>query len=306
MPVLDPALVEQIKELTLVALASEDELMELLVLKGGNAIDLHSERRQGHLSRTSFDLDFSIEGGDFKDWHAIEARIKKALENTFSGKDLVLLDFDFVPKPKTEPVNSEIPDFWGGYKATFKVIEKKLYELHQGNLETIRRNAVVLRKNQSTVFELEFSKFEYVGGKQAISIDGFPIYIYTPVMIVLEKVRALCQQLPGYASVIPGFNARQRAKDFYDIWLLMQTHPFDPATPVNKETLMRIFAAKRVPLSYIKQLKANAGFHRDNWNQVENTVEASEKLKGFDFYVDFVTDTFGPLTFPSDNIISTP
>ncbi|NCI51318.1 nucleotidyl transferase AbiEii/AbiGii toxin family protein [Sediminibacterium roseum] len=298
MAVHNPVLIETIKELILVALATEEDLMELLVLKGGNAIDLHNDAHLGHLSRASFDLDFSIEGGDFDDWPTVERRMKTALENTFSGKDLVLLDFVFEPQPKTASRNAEMQEFWGGYKATFKVIERKLFELHQGNLETIRRNAVVLRKNHSTVFELEFSKFEYVGGKQAITIDGFPMYIYTPVMIVLEKVRALCQQLPDYASVIPVFHGRQRAKDFYDIWLLMQTHPFDPADPVNKETLIRIFAAKKVPLSYIKQLRENAGFHRDNWNQVENTVEASEKLQGFDFYVNFVTDTFEPLTFP--------
>ena len=306
MAVHNTELVEQIKELILVALASEDELMELLVLKGGNAIDLHNERHLGHLSRTSFDLDFSIASGDFDDWHEIEARMKKTLQDTFFGKDLVLVDFVFVPKPKNESKNSEMPEFWGGYKATFKVIEKKEFDLHQGDLVKIRRNAVVLRKNQSTVFELEFSKFEYVDGKQAILIDGFPLYIYTPVMIVLEKVRALCQQLPEYSTVVPGFMARQRAKDYYDIWLLMQTHPFNPADAVNKETLIRIFAAKGVPMSYIKELRTNARFHRDNWNQVENTVEASEKLKGFDFYVNFVTDIFEPLTFPSDSTASTP
>ncbi|MGA3084518.1 MAG: nucleotidyl transferase AbiEii/AbiGii toxin family protein [Thermodesulfobacteriota bacterium] len=52
----------KIKQLTIIALFSDDFLMERLVLKGGNAIDLIYKIS----SRASIDLDFSI-ALDFKE-----------------------------------------------------------------------------------------------------------------------------------------------------------------------------------------------------------------------------------------------
>lgn len=50
--------IEQIKKLALIALFSDDDLMNTLVLKGGNALDLIYRVD----NRASLDLDFSIEG----------------------------------------------------------------------------------------------------------------------------------------------------------------------------------------------------------------------------------------------------
>ena len=55
------ATIEEIKNLVIIALASDDELMETLVLKGGNAIEILEKRHLITLSRASYDLDFSIE-----------------------------------------------------------------------------------------------------------------------------------------------------------------------------------------------------------------------------------------------------
>ena len=59
-------LVNKIKELAIIVLASDDQLIESIVLKGGNAIDI-AYRDNNSISRTSYDLDFSIEDGDFQD-----------------------------------------------------------------------------------------------------------------------------------------------------------------------------------------------------------------------------------------------
>jgi predicted nucleotidyltransferase component of viral defense system len=61
---------EQVRKLTITALFSDDELLERLALKGGNALGLVY-----HLtSRSSFDRDFSIEG-DFMEIPNAEHRI---------------------------------------------------------------------------------------------------------------------------------------------------------------------------------------------------------------------------------------
>ena len=64
---MDIDLVNKIKRIALIALASDDELVETLVLKGGNAIDLAYKPKNDTISRTSYDLDYSIEDGDFSE-----------------------------------------------------------------------------------------------------------------------------------------------------------------------------------------------------------------------------------------------
>src|SRR6185312_9764774 len=120
--------------------------------------------------------------------------------------------------------NEKTADFWGGYLCTFRVIEKKKFDLLDGDGDKQQRNAIIVQPNTSQVFEMEFSKFEYIGDKREIKVDNFSLYVYTPEMIVFEKLRAICQQLPGYAAIIGSFKSRARARDFYDIHLIMEMH----------------------------------------------------------------------------------
>jgi len=54
---------ERIKKLVIIAMFSDDDLMDILVLKGGNAIDtIHNIAL-----RSSIDVDFSIENEFSKD-----------------------------------------------------------------------------------------------------------------------------------------------------------------------------------------------------------------------------------------------
>jgi hypothetical protein len=72
-------------------------------------------------------------------------------------------------------------------------------------LDIRQRRAIALRPGHSTKFQIEFSKFEYVGdgSHKAIEVDGYTVYVYTPEISVFERVRAICQQLPQYAAIIP-------------------------------------------------------------------------------------------------------
>ncbi|HTN38447.1 MAG TPA: nucleotidyl transferase AbiEii/AbiGii toxin family protein [Arachidicoccus sp.] len=290
-------LVNKIKRITIIALASDDELVETLVLKGGNAIDLAYTPTNDTVSRTSYDLDYSIDDGDFnEDEITISKRIEATLMQTFLENDFVIIDYKFLNKPKN--IREEVADFWGGYKVEFKVIGKILYDEYKGNIDNLRRRAVSVNPNESPVFELEFSKFEHVGQKVAIDVEGYKIYVYTPEMIVFEKLRAICQQLPGYRDIIPSFSPRARARDFYDIHLIWEMHEINPATKANIELIQNIFLAKKVPLRFIKEIRNNKSLHIDNWQSVKDTISPYEKLEDFDFYFDFVLQRFEDITFP--------
>ncbi|OGX85390.1 hypothetical protein BEN48_14595 [Hymenobacter glacialis] len=205
---MDIDVVNKIKHLALIALASDDELSEAIVLKGGNAIDLAYSDQQGAVSRTSFDLDFSLADGDFlEDLQAIKDRIERTLVQTYAENGYVVLEYNFLIKPKTKP---QIADFWGGYLVEFKVVEQHVFDRPTANPNAQRRDFIPLRPNHSPKFQIEFSKFEYMGAgsKRPIKVGGYTVQVYTAEMIVFEKVRAICQQLPQYAQIIPSHTPR--------------------------------------------------------------------------------------------------
>ncbi len=288
----------KVKKWVLTGLASDDDLIESLVLKGGNAIQIGYSDTIGKVSRPSLDLDFSIANGDFKDEiDSIEKRIKNVLTQTFAENGYVLFDFRFAIKPKK--VNEETHDFWGGYKAEFKLIQQGKYDSFSGDSDRIRRNAISInRNNGSPKFEIEFSKHEYADQFKKVDVDGYTIKVYTPEMIVFEKVRALCQQLPEYADVVKSFNPRARARDFYDIWLIMTHFEIDLKKEDNLETIKSIFEAKKVPLDFLGNLSLNKELHLENWKDVKDTLSISEEIEDFDFYFEFVLSKFERLKFP--------
>jgi predicted nucleotidyltransferase component of viral defense system len=290
-------LVNKIKRIALIALASDDELVETLVLKGGNAIDLAYKSQIDSISRTSYDLDYSIEDGDFsEDEVTISKRIEATLTQTFLESNFVIIDYKFLNKPKI--IRKEVADFWGGYKVEFKVISKEIYNENKGNIDKLRRSAISVYPDNSPVFELEFSKYEHVGQKKAIDVDGYKIYVYTPEMIVFEKIRAICQQIPEYKEVVASFSPRARARDFYDIHSIMEIHKIDPSTKENIELIEHVFQAKKVPTNFIKLIKDNKNIHIDNWKSVIETTDRNEELHPFDYYFDFVLQKFENITFP--------
>ena len=169
---MDIDLVDKIKRIAIIALASDDELIENLVLKGGNAIDLLD--LNDTISKTSFDLDYSIVKGNFSEEEkTISKRIEATLNQTFLENDYTIIDYKFLSRPKH--INEKVADFWGGYKAQFKVVNKKVFDEIKGNINKLRNASIPLNPNESPLFELEFSKFEHIG--QKIAINGKPTQI---------------------------------------------------------------------------------------------------------------------------------
>ncbi len=196
----------EIRKKSIIALFSDDCLFEQIVLKGGNAMSLV----YGLGNRASLDLDFSIDG-DFSDVSDARKRIFDALRETFSKAGYRVFDEKFEPKPMI--TSSDNGARWGGYIVEFKLIGNKLYESLGGQLEVIRRQALVTGTLQKRIFRIELSKFEFCREKTEIDLDDYTVRVYTPEMLAVEKLRALCQQLPSYPERA---HKTARARDFYD------------------------------------------------------------------------------------------
>ena len=265
----------EVRRLTIVALFSDDVLFEQIVLKGGNALSLVC----GLSSRASLDLDFSIEKA-FADLNETRERIFHALKDRFSTAGYVVFDESFEPKPQVQRSRRKL---WGGYALQFKLIERDKYKALGGNPESIRRNALVVGPEQQRKFSVDMSKYEYCQGKVARELDSYTIYAYSPEMIVVEKLRAICQQMPQYS---PRVHPSPWARDFYDIWRVVTATGLSVATPENRELLKHVFAAKQVPLRLLGGIEAQREFHRPDWPAVVASVAGP--VKEFDFYLDFV------------------
>lgn len=291
---MDIDLISKIKRIAIIALASDDTLVESIVLKGGNAIDLAYYSVANQSSRTSFDLDYSIHGSI--DEQFMKNKIESVLKNTFLEYGYIVIDYKFLKKP--QKISPEVIDFWGGYKVEFKIIEENKYKENINNIEAQRRNSLTLNPNQSTVFELDFSKYEYTEQRITFNVDGYKIYIYTPEMIVFEKLRAICQQLPKYKEVIKSMTLKARSKDFYDIHHIMNLYNIDPKTADNIALIKYIFSSKKVPVNFIKEIRTNKSIHESDWQSVVDTVSPNEVLNDFNFYFQYVIDQFESIKFP--------
>ena len=118
-------------------------------------------------------------------------------------------------------------------------------------------------------------------------------------MLVLEKLRAICQQHPDYPY---RQETKNRARDFYDIHALT-IDTSDKFIHVCQYHLMEVFSAKEVPLSILKALWKDDNFideFRRGFEQVRDTV--SGKLDGFDVYLEhirFLVQDIYPEIIPS-------
>src|SRR5690606_4015616 len=108
---------KEIRRLVIIALFSDDEMMEKLVLKGGNALDIV----YGIGARTSLDIDLSI-AQDFVDLEDAKQRIFQSLRDRFDAAGYIVFDERFEPRPRK--VLEESNDKWGGYAIEFKLIDR--------------------------------------------------------------------------------------------------------------------------------------------------------------------------------------
>jgi hypothetical protein len=274
-------MLETIKQLAIVAMFSDDELMEQLVLKGGNAMDIVHQLH----SRASIDLDFSL--ADDLDFETLQPKLARSLETAF--RDQALLPFDVKASIRPREMPDALAEFWGGYLIEFKLISRKRADEVARNIDTMRREAIKL--GEGPKFTIDISPHEYIESKQEHELLGYRIYVYSPEMIVCEKLRALCQQMPEYGPIIQRSGAgKQRARDFVDIEVLVQHFDVDLASERAQITVREMFAAKRVPLALLANIRQAGDFHALGFPSVHATMRPGVALQEFGYYVDFVAN----------------
>jgi len=282
---------QKIKLMTISALVSDDILIGILVLKGGNALNLAYDIT----SRGSIDIDFSMEN-DFSENEKIRIKRKLSylLNQEFEKENYVVFDVKLNDRP--ENIMEEIKSFWGGYLLEFKIISSDIYNEYKDDKDALRRRALPIHEDQSPKFTVDISKYEYIANKRLRDIEGTIVSVYSPEMLAIEKLRALCQQNQDYKNIILSFTPKSRARDFYDIYNISTSFIIDFKSFDNIELCHQIFAAKRVPLSYIPRIEEQREFHRQSWDSVKDTVDPNELLKEFDFYFDHTLNLFKHLS----------
>lgn len=296
MPVPAAHNISRLGELVLKAIATDTELVDALVLKGGNALQLI----YGVASRASKDLDFSVED-KLVDPARFAQRLKSVLEGSFNLAGYEFLDFQFGERPQ-EP-KPDHPPTWGGYQAQFKAVSRSVLEralevearrlrkkeaaghvVERSKLDEKARREDVARRNAGPVIKVDISHHEFTQGKQPAKLDDdLIVYVYTLPMIVAEKLRAICQQMPEYRQRA---SATRRPRDFYDIHAcatLRNVHLREHVPLIRS-----MFAAKDVPLELLENFESQRAYHALDWQKVRDAVVAVEELQPFDFYFDFV------------------
>lgn len=255
------------------------------MLKGGNALDIIYKLA----GRSSIDIDFSISNKIPDDKLAvISERIRKTLSTTFNENGYELIDFRFYERPSQ--ITDDMADFWGGYKVEFKIIEKQKYLKLKDNIDNLRRQASEVSSGNRKNFYVDISKFEFCEGKIDKEFEGLTIYVYSPEMILFEKIRAICQQMPEYGKIVKSHSQSARAKDFYDIYSIIEKLNIDISLEKNLDLLGAIFKAKKVPLCLIDKISGFREFHSKDFPSVKDTVPPTEKLEEFDFYFNYVVE----------------
>jgi hypothetical protein len=276
---------DRIKRLALAAMFADDTLMNRLVLKGGNALDLVYNVSM----RASVDLDFSMPDAFAPgELTVVRGRMEQRLVEVFGDAGFVCFDVELEEKPAV--VSADLAPFWGGYTLTFKLVDTATFDEHAGNFESLRRNAMAVAPGQRRSFEIDISKHEFIGEKHRAEVEGYTVYVYTPTMLACEKLRAICQQMPEYGPIVrrsrPGGGARPR--DFLDLCTLLDRCGVDLLKPASRAMLASVFAAKRVPVEFLRLVGSTREAHRQDWPAVEQTVRPGTRLEPFDRYFDRV------------------
>lgn len=270
-PVVLSMRIDEVITQTIIALYRVPELSTTLFLKGGSAMRLFDNLT----SRLSIDADFSM-AGQIEDDKAFFNAVQLNIGKHFRELKFDMIDFKWRRKPKRK--KSDRPAWWGGWLAEFKLVSLA----HRGkSIEAKRRHALIPEASNTSKIEVEISEHEYCGKRRTKWIQGVKILGYSRELLVLEKIRAICQQHPDYAYRL----SKNRSRDFYDIYTLTESTD-DHFSYRCRHHIEKVFEAKKVPLTILKDLWSDDFIdeQRRGFDQVKDTV--SGKVHGFDVYVE--------------------
>jgi predicted nucleotidyltransferase component of viral defense system len=285
---------DEIRNTTLKAIFSNDQLNEKLVLKGGNALKIY-----GIVERESQDLDFSIKETVRFSEEKEGKEFQKSISEAFNNKGYFVNAFEFVSKPKIR--HDSLPPYWGGYKITFTLLDVSLYQdviasQDPENMKELNKYGIPLERDGKKI-EIDLSYDEYVENKEDYNLNGTKIYLYSPLMIVYEKIRASCQQLDEYPLTI---KTKTRARDLYDIYKsLTNSKQIDLRDQVlsfeNFYILENIFRVKKVPLSLMKKLETKKDDLKIDYEEKVLPQVSSRNHEDFEFIFDYNQKLFKDL-----------
>ena len=266
----------------LLAVYSHDILSEKLYLKGGQALRFV----HGLKSRLSRDSDFSFPDKikqDFVFFSYLESAIKKE----FLKNKLYIIDFKPTRKPKIKQKGT--PDFWGGWAIEFKLILKEQLSLSEKRQSA---SAIIPEGFLINKIPIDISEMEYCGSFEIIKVKSIKIKVYSKPLLVLEKLRAICQSHPDYIHKNIQTN---RARDFYDIEqiytkVLNEGKVSDFFKELSRH-IVKVFKAKEVPLSLIEACLNSEEFLKSQeigWQEVQSTVRGLNQ--NFSYYVQTLKD----------------
>ncbi|MBK9319186.1 MAG: hypothetical protein IPM91_10405 [Bacteroidetes bacterium] len=156
-------------------------------------------------------------------------------------------------------------------------------------IDTVRRNAIPIKPDGSTKFTVDISKYEYVGRKEKRELDGSIVYVYSPAMLVLEKLRAICQQLPEYKEIIE-VKSSPRPRIFMISTICLKPFRILKAMMSLKTCCVLCLRPKECLFGFLNRISSQLEFHRQAWESVAQTVSQRETLNEFDYYFNFVVE----------------
>ena len=284
---------DEIRNTILKAIYSDSDLKENLVLKGGNALKLYNIT-----DRSSQDLDFSIKESIRYEKENEWKKLQDLISDAFQQVGFLVVGFEFIEKPKKR--KEDLPPFWGGYKISFAIVYTEKYqdkiELQDPDkMKELSKYGENLENNSKKI-EIDLSYDEYVADKKSYDLEGTTIYLYSPLMLVYEKIRASCQQLEDYKLV----GNKTRARDLYDIYKIL-TNPKQAnlreavLDQDNFYILENIFKAKDVPIELMLKLDSKESDLAEDYKTKVIHQIASSETEDFDYIFFYNKDLFEKL-----------
>ena len=275
---------KEVRKLAIQAIYLNDDLSNILVLKGGNALSILELTR-----RESYDLDFSLYECTMEA-EELEEKFKTAITNFFEENDYKIIKFEFKVKPKKEIAPKLFK--WGGYAIEFKFIDIDKYtKITQTTREATVKSAYAQEYVNMTGTNdpvlIELSKNEYCEGFNEREFEDITLKIYSPWMIIFEKLRAICQQMDEYAL---RSTSTPRTRDLFEKFTTSKAYVLDRTSEEEiedlKELCQNIFKIKEVDMSLLERLEEYKDFHEQSFQKVVDSVLEDERsnLKSFDFY----------------------
>jgi predicted nucleotidyltransferase component of viral defense system len=273
---------KELIRLTIKGIFSRQELLDLLVLKGGNALDLV----YGGSGRASRDIDLSMDMDKPElPKEELESLVRAGLGDIFAAQGLTVFDCEFNEVPST--ISPDLQSFWGGYRIFFKVISTETFHSREASRD--RLQATSLKVGGKGRVQIDISRHEYCADKRSSMLDGSEVSVYSTDMIVAEKLRAICQQTDSYTDKTRKHKAA-RARDFFDIYNLFERGAFTEMTPSLASLTKAVFQAKMVDKDNLLLVSDDKEHHRLGYQTLVESIDRNTEVKPFDFYFEFVSD----------------